>query len=146
MIETIPKPLDEAQFIATAAELAGSLSLGDIILLDGDLGAGKTVFARAVIRTLMGDNDLSVPSPTFPLVQGYETPKGMVYHYDLYRLDENESDILELGWEEQSLEGICLVEWPQRLGILTPKKHIAISLTIPENHPDKRFIQIDDRR
>lgn len=111
--------LSEAETIRIADEFSVSLEAGDVVLLDGDLGAGKSVFARAVVRALTGDGTLEVPSPTFTLVQTYDTPRGEVYHFDLYRLKDPD-EIFELGWEE-ALTGISLVEWPDRLGGYRPK-------------------------
>lgn len=110
-----------------AALLARDLKPGDVLFLRGDLGAGKTVFARALVRALSGDPGLEVPSPTFTLVQTYDTEKGPLWHFDLYRLKEPE-EIYETGWEEALGEGIVVVEWPERLGGLSPRKHIEIQI------------------
>src|SRR5690606_37291059 len=94
------------------AELATALRPGDIVSLEGDLGAGKTALARAIIRALAGDPGLDVPSPTFAIIQPYETPKGSVLHADLYRLaDALEAD--ELGLLDDP-EAIVLAEWAER--------------------------------
>jgi tRNA threonylcarbamoyladenosine biosynthesis protein TsaE len=110
----------EADTQAEAVRLAATMKGGDVLLLEGDLGSGKTVFARALIRALAGDSALEVPSPTFTLVQTYDTPRGMVWHFDLYRLEEPE-EIYEIGWEEALAGGIVVVEWPERLGGLLPE-------------------------
>src|SRR5476651_1643231 len=89
----------EADTQAEAVRLAATMKAGDVLLLEGDLGSGKTVFARALIRALADDSSLEVPSPTFTLVQTYDTPRGTVWHFDLYRLEEPE-EIYEIGWEE----------------------------------------------
>ena len=99
---------------ALAARLARLLRPGDAVLLEGPLGAGKSEFARAVLRAAAGDPTLEVPSPTFTLVQSYDLPAGAAHHFDLYRLD-GPAGLDELGWDE-ALEGIVLVEWPDRLG------------------------------
>ena len=104
----------EADTQAEAARVAATMKGGDVLLLEGDLGSGKTVFARALIRALAGDSGLEVPSPTFTLVQTYDTPRGTVWHFDLYRLEEPE-EIYEIGWEEALAGGIVVVEWPERL-------------------------------
>ena len=109
----------EADTQAEATRVAAMMKGGDVLLLEGDLGAGKTVFARALIRALAGDSQLQVPSPTFTLVQTYDTPRGTVWHFDLYRLEEP-GDIYEIGWEEALAGGIVLVEWPERLAGLLP--------------------------
>ncbi len=110
--------LDEAATEAFAQTLAARAQPGDVLLLEGPLGAGKTSFARAFIRALAGDPALQIPSPTFTLVQTYETSKGEIWHYDLWRLQDHHG-LAELGWDEAA-EHITLVEWPDRLGPLTP--------------------------
>lgn len=120
---------DDAATNALGAELAASLVPGDLVILEGDLGAGKTALARAIIRTLAGDPDLDVPSPTFALVQPYETPRGPVLHADLYRLgDPREVD--ELGLLDNPA-AIVLVEWAERAPELVEAATLVISLAIP---------------
>jgi len=118
---------DEGATQALAAALAVSLRPGDVVCLRGDLGAGKTAFARAAIRALTGDPDEEVPSPTFTLVQTYATPRGTVWHFDLYRLPGPE-EVYELGWEDATVDGIVLVEWPDRLGWLLPARRIDVTI------------------
>src|SRR3954453_4985880 len=110
----VPLP-DEAATHRFARFLAGELKPGDIVALSGDLGAGKTTLARAIIRALAGDETLEVPSPTFTLIQSYDTPRGPVVRADLYRVNDPE-ELRELGFEEASEAGIVLVEWPERAG------------------------------
>ena len=117
-----------------AAALAGVVRPGDAILLSGELGAGKTALARAFLRALTDDPGLDVPSPTFTLVQTYDTPKGRVHHYDLWRLTDHRA-MAELGWDD-ALEDIVLVEWPDRLGPLTPSH--ALSVVLRPTGDDKR--------
>lgn len=109
-----------------AAQLGQSLKAGDFVALYGDLGAGKTAFARALIQSL-NPAESEVPSPTFTLVQTYDSPHGPISHFDLYRLGSPE-DVLELGFEEMS-KGILLVEWPERLGRLLPQKRFEVWLS-----------------
>lgn len=110
---------DEAATMRFARALAALARPGDLIALDGDLGAGKTVLARAFINALPGPDGEAVceevPSPTFTLVQIYERLPAPVWHFDLYRLSSPD-EVYELGIEEALAEGITLVEWPQRLG------------------------------
>ncbi|KFC64424.1 hypothetical protein FF80_03046 [Devosia sp. LC5] len=121
-------PDDEAT-AALGAELAATLSPGDLIILEGDLGAGKTALARAIVRTLANDPALDVPSPTFALVQPYDTPKGPVLHADLYRLgDPREVD--ELGLLENP-HAIVLVEWAERSPEIVAAASMVITLAIP---------------
>ncbi len=112
-----------------ARDFAGTLRPGDVICLYGDLGLGKSVFARALIRHLAEDADLEVPSPTFTLVQTYDTAAGPLWHFDLYRLKDPE-EVYELGWEEALAEAINIIEWPERLGYLLPGNRIDIHLTL----------------
>ncbi len=117
---------NEAATEALAATIAGLAHAGDVILLEGELGAGKTVFARAFLRAATGDPGLEVPSPTFTLVQSYDTSIGPVQHFDLWRLS-GRGGMTELGWEE-ARDGIVLVEWPDRLGALRPAGALTVAL------------------
>ncbi len=114
----------------------------NIIFLNGDLGAGKTVFARSFIRNFAKNPDLDVPSPTFSLVQTYESAQGEIWHFDLYRM-ENPEDIYELGWEEALQGQIVIVEWPQRLGHLTPAEYLDIRISNVKDKPSTRHIEIE---
>ena len=116
---------DLAATEALAAAVAALTRARDAILLEGDLGAGKSVFARAFLRAASGDPGLEVPSPTFTLVQSYDTRIGAVHHFDLWRLD-GPGGLAELGWEEAG-DGIVLVEWPDRLGALRPAEALTVA-------------------
>jgi len=122
---------EETQNFAIAC--AKQAKKGNIFLLNGPLGAGKSVFARAFIQHLMGEK-IDVPSPTFTLVQTYALEKGDLWHFDLYRLNDPE-EIYELGWEEALQDNIVLIEWPERLGHLKPNhyKEIIIEPTGSES-------------
>lgn len=109
---------DETATTAFASRIAPLLSAGDTLLLEGDIGAGKSAFARALIRARLGRME-DVPSPTFTLVQTYEAPDGDIWHCDLYRLTHPD-EALELGLEEAFESAICLIEWPDRLGDAVP--------------------------
>jgi tRNA threonylcarbamoyladenosine biosynthesis protein TsaE len=117
---------DETATAALGATLAQRLRPGDVVGLYGELGSGKTTLARAILRAASGKPDLIVPSPTFTLVEVYETERGTFWHFDLYRLEASEQ-VYELGWEDALAEGIVLIEWPQRLGALLPK-HLSVTL------------------
>ena len=109
-----------------AAALAQRLGAGDILAFRGDLGAGKSTFARALIRALCGV-ETEVPSPTFTLVQTYDGPACEIWHMDLYRLEDPE-EALELDIEDAFHDAISLIEWPDRLGGYLPARHLEISL------------------
>jgi tRNA threonylcarbamoyladenosine biosynthesis protein TsaE len=117
---------DLAATEALGARLARLMRRGDAILLDGPLGAGKSTLARALIRTAAGDPALDVPSPSYTLVQEYDTPAGPVHHFDLWRLD-GPAGVVELGWDE-ARRGIVVVEWAERLGALRPDDALAIAM------------------
>jgi tRNA threonylcarbamoyl adenosine modification protein YjeE len=116
----------EAQTIEFGEDLALALKAGDCVALSGDLGAGKSTLARALIRAMADDPDLDVPSPTFTLVQAYDL-RIPVAHFDLYRLGDA-SELDELGFDEALSSGICLVEWPEMGGDLLPRDRIRLTL------------------
>lgn len=120
---------DDAATSAFGQELAAMLRPGDIVSLKGELGAGKSALARATIRALAGDPELEIPSPTFALVQPYETPSGPVLHSDLYRLgDAAEAD--ELGLLDTE-DGMVFVEWAERAPHVDDAATVIITLAIP---------------
>ena len=140
--ETISHSEDDTVTFARdlAETLPGILAGRQILFLEGDLGAGKSVFARALIRALAQDPELTVPSPTFNLLQTYETPKGTVWHYDLYRLKEPE-EMEELSWDDALTSGIVLIEWPGKLDYLKPEG-ITIAIEPLGSSPNSRKIRI----
>lgn len=117
---------DLAATDALGARIAASLRVGDAIALQGELGAGKTTLARAILRAL-GVSEV-VPSPTFTLVQSYDTSRLTVRHFDLYRIVEC-AQLDELGIDEALDEGAALIEWPERAGPRLPDDalHVALS-------------------
>ena len=119
-----------------ASALKENLQNGDIILLKGEIGAGKSLFARSLIQTTM-DQVEEVPSPTFTIVQTYETKLGSIWHADLYRLTD-QSEIFELGLIDAFVSEIVIVEWPERLGHLEPQDALTVEIIILEN--DKREV------
>jgi tRNA threonylcarbamoyladenosine biosynthesis protein TsaE len=118
---------DEAATAELAARLAGVSSQGDVLALIGDLGTGKTSFARAFVR-VAGRGDEEVPSPTFTLLQTYENGPVPVFHFDLYRL-KGSDEALELGIEDAFADGITLIEWPDRLGALLPADRLDVTFS-----------------
>lgn len=117
---------DEAATIALGRQLAALARPGDVIALHGTLGMGKSTLARAFIRALTRQDE-DVPSPTFTLVQMYEGASGDLWHFDLYRLDKPE-DAFELGIEDAFVDGVSLIEWPDRLGRLMPRQRLELHL------------------
>jgi tRNA threonylcarbamoyladenosine biosynthesis protein TsaE len=122
-----------------ASRVAAILRPGDAILLSGPLGAGKTAFARALLRAATADPALDVPSPSFTLVQTYDTPRGRVHHFDLWRLD-GPAALSELGWDD-ALDDIVLVEWPDRLGALTPPDALRLDFALTDT--DARTVRVE---
>jgi tRNA threonylcarbamoyladenosine biosynthesis protein TsaE len=117
----------EAATAALGGALAQAARPGDVIALSGDLGSGKSTLARAFLRALGVAGD--VPSPTFTLVQTYETAQGIVSHFDLYRL-KRADEVYELGLEDALADGIALIEWPERAGGLLPRDRLEIALAM----------------
>jgi tRNA threonylcarbamoyladenosine biosynthesis protein TsaE len=124
MMVTFDLP-DETATERLATRLAALARPGDVIALQGELGVGKTCFARAFIRARGGGE--AVPSPTFTLVQTYELPNGAIWHFDLYRLRSPE-EAWELGTEDAFHAALSLIEWPERLGSLLPARRLLVAL------------------
>ena len=120
----------EEETAAVACKFAAIAQVGDIFALNGTLGAGKSVFARAFVQELTGAKE--VPSPTFTLVQMYVAPKFDIYHYDLYRL-KYPQEMFELNVDEAFYSGVCLVEWPEKMGILTPRNMWNVDFEVKDN-------------
>ena len=118
---------DETATTALMADLALLISPGDVVTLSGDLGAGKTAAARAMIRYLAGDDALEVPSPTFTLAQSYELPSYPLIHADLYRINDP-SELQEIGLQPLPDATVVLIEWPERAGDALPHDRIDIAL------------------
>ena len=122
---------DDEATAALGARLAARLKPGDTVLLIGDLGAGKTSLARAVIRTLVGNAGIDVPSPSFALVQPYEASDGTpILHADLYRIVDPR-EVEELGLFDRP-DTIVLIEWPEKAHELLPGQVTSVTLSIPE--------------
>jgi tRNA threonylcarbamoyladenosine biosynthesis protein TsaE len=123
--------LSECEITKLAHRFAEYAAVGQTILLDGPVGAGKSHFSRALIQQLMAKTGMieDVPSPTFTLVQTYETQNLDIWHADLYRLSTLD-EVYELGLEEALETSMCLVEWPNRLGELKPEHALSIEFEI----------------
>lgn len=138
MTEILVRTEDEMTALGT--RLARGLRRGDCIALTGDLGVGKSVLARAIIRAVAGEA-IDVPSPTFPLIEAYpfETP---LHHIDLYRLG-GPDQVVELGLEDLIDHGITLIEWPDRAaGLLPPAR---LDVTITERMNGERKVELAPR-
>lgn len=110
-----------------AREFVPLLRTGDLLALQGPLGTGKTTFARALLQALGVSGD--VPSPTFTLLQTYETKRFPVTHFDLYRL-KSAAELDELGWDDALTEGVTLVEWPERAADRLPEDRLTLHFAL----------------
>src|SRR6202163_3952582 len=120
---------DEQATRRLAIDVANALKPGDLVTLSGDLGAGKTTFARALIRYLADDEATEVPSPPFTLMQSYDLPRFQVVHVDLYRTS-GVAELAELGFDELPEGAVVLLEWPDRAGNRLPPDRLDITLTL----------------
>lgn len=127
---------DRGATAALARAIAAAAQAGDVIALWGDLGTGKTTFARAFIVARAGHAE-EVPSPTFTLVQVYDLDGVPVWHFDLYRIT-NPEEVYELGFEDASGTAIALIEWPERLGPLLPTVRLDVRLTFAADPEARR--------
>jgi N-acetylmuramate 1-kinase len=130
---------DEAATLALGHELSLTARAGDLILLTGDLGAGKTSLARGFIRSIVGNNTLEVPSPTFSFVQTYDGGRMKLAHLDLYRVNSPD-EVAELGVDDLRVDHAMLVEWPAMLGANLPEDRLLIKL---ENSDGGRRARIE---
>ena len=140
LIET----LDFQQTEKFAQALSKYLDIQQVVFLSGDLGAGKTALARGLIRALCGNAALDVPSPTFTLMQNYESLKGQIYHVDLYRLLDEE-EVFELGLFDLMADSLLLIEWPERLGTHVKQfsNYPLLRIMIKQQDDKKRLITLE---
>lgn len=125
------------QTIALAHEIYKTLIPGSVIALKGDLGSGKTFLTKHIISNLLG-SETHVTSPTFQLLQIYQSDSYEIYHYDLYRL-KNRNEILELGIEDaMNGKNICIIEWPEIIFDILPQETLVIELGFEDNKVDNR--------
>ena len=135
------RTVQESDTAAVAGRFAESLKPGDVVALHGELGAGKSVFSRAVMRAL-GVTDAALPSPTFAIIQEYDGSHCRIAHMDWYRLDDAE-EIDLLGVRDYFRPPwICLIEWPERARGLLPETVITVELRCVDDDPDARLIGI----
>jgi tRNA threonylcarbamoyl adenosine modification protein YjeE len=133
---------NEAATYRLVSDVAALIEAGDMITLSGDLGAGKTTFARAFIRYVAGDDTIEVPSPTFTLTQTYSLPRFSLVHTDLYRLS-GPAELTELGFEDAMESAVTLLEWPDRAAGVLPPDRLDIALTLaPQQGPNARSARI----
>lgn len=134
--------VDEKNLAMLAGIVAGSARRKDVVTLTGDLGMGKTSFARGFIRARAGDA-IEVPSPTFTLVQVYEIGDTPVWHFDLYRVTEP-GELVELGFEEALGSAIALIEWPERIMGALPPDRLEIAIE-PGSRAQSRMVDFVGR-
>lgn len=132
------KLCDENDTLTLARQISPHLMAGDVVLLEGPIGAGKSYFARAMILSLLAEPE-DIPSPTFTLVQTYSTPKFDIWHCDLYRLT-TPYEAQELGLEDAFESALCLIEWPDRLGDLAPHDAITIKMGITNIAQERQIV------
>ena len=130
----------EEETIKIAGEIAHQVSAGTVIALYGTLGVGKSAFSRGFIKSLCPLVE-DVPSPTFTLLQTYEAKDFEIYHFDMYRLKTPE-EAYELGIEDAFIDGVSLIEWPEKIGSLLPKNAMRISFEIQEDQ--SRLITVEE--
>ncbi|MGB0959405.1 MAG: tRNA (adenosine(37)-N6)-threonylcarbamoyltransferase complex ATPase subunit type 1 TsaE [Halocynthiibacter sp.] len=135
MAEFLHRSLTEEDTTALARELSKLAVAGDVILLEGQIGAGKSFLCRQFIRALLGPNE-EVPSPTFTLVQTYDGPECEIWHCDLYRLTHAD-DVFELGLEDAFDDAVSLIEWPDRLGADIPVSALWLRFSLGDNEGER---------
>ena len=135
MMEWITK--SDGETALAASRLAEHLVPGDVVILRGEMGVGKTVFTKGLC-TALGVTDI-VTSPTFTVVNEYDGAKMQVYHFDLYRI-EDEDELLEIGFEEYLQNGgVCVIEWPQNAGNALPKHGYEVTISRLENETERNI-------
>ncbi len=123
-----------------AKKFAEGLKKGDIVVLSGDLGSGKTKFVEGVLSYYSIENEIS--SPTFTIVNEYISKKENIYHFDVYRL-ENSDEFYAIGGEEYFQKGICFIEWGEIIKDILPKQYIQINFSRNLKNEEKREIEIE---
>ena len=130
---------NEQDTIDFAEKFASSLSNGDIVVLTGELGSGKTKFVQGVLKHFNMEDEIS--SPTFTIVNEYTSDKTNVYHFDVYRLEDSD-EFYAMGGDEYFSKGICLIEWGEMIEDILPKPYIKIIFSKDEENSDERKLEI----
>ena len=133
----------KAEMAALAREIAASSQVGEVICLQGTLGAGKTFFAKSFINSLQ-ENSSEILSPTFNLVYSYDTKKGEIFHFDLYRL-KSAAELENIGFFDALKSGISLIEWPEIAADSLPKKRYEIEIKIIAGSEESREVLIGQK-
>ena len=130
----------EQDTINFAKDYAKKLKTGDIIILSGELGSGKTKFVQGILEYFGLENEIS--SPTFTIVNEYNTSNLNIYHFDVYRLEDSD-EFYAMGGDEYFSKGICLIEWGEMIENILPKPYTKITFRKNENNPEFRELVIE---
>lgn len=130
----------EKETIAFGKKIAEKLKVGDIIVLTGELGAGKTKLTQGILTYFGLENEIS--SPTFTIVNEYQTKKFPIYHFDVYRLSDSD-EFLNIGGEEYFEKGACIIEWGEMIEDILPSGYTQISFSKVSKMEDKRVLKIE---
>ena len=130
---------NEQDTVDFAEKFASSLSIGDIIVLTGELGSGKSKFVQGVLKYFNMEDEIS--SPTFTIVNEYTSGKANVYHFDVYRLEDS-YEFYAMGGDEYFSKGICLIEWGEMIEDILPKPYTKIIFSKDEKNTDYRKLEI----
>lgn len=133
----------EQDTIDFATRLASTLKIGDIIVLSGDLGAGKTKFTQGILKYFNLENEIS--SPTFTIVNEYTNGVIPIYHFDVYRLSDVD-EFYAIGGEEYFSKGICIIEWGELIEKILPSNHIKIIINKDFENESQRKIVIENSK
>ena len=127
----------EKETIEFGKKIAENLKIGDVIILIGDLGAGKTKFTEGILTYFGLQNEIS--SPTFTIVNEYNTEKFPIYHFDVYRLSDSD-EFLSIGGDEYFEKGVCIIEWGELIEDVLPQKYTKITFSRDEENENKRIM------
>lgn len=131
----------EKETIELGIKIAKNLKIGDILVLSGDLGSGKTKLTEGILRFFGLENEIA--SPTFTIVNEYQTKAFPIYHFDVYRLNDCD-EFLAIGGEEYFEQGVCIIEWGEMIEEILPKPYIKIAFSRDLEHENKRVLEIEE--